>query len=73
MTSTITNPIAPADVEDFYADILSGRGDRWRLIEIDKITGTKKKMTGRQLRRQFESHSSDLAVSGLLAKANRLH
>jgi hypothetical protein len=73
MPTLTTGPIGPADAEAFYADILSGRGDRWRLIEIDKITGAKKKMTGRQLRRQFEAHSSDLAVSNLLAKANRLH
>jgi hypothetical protein len=72
--TTPLGPITPADVAAFYADILSGRGDRWSLIETDKITGKKKKMTGRQLRRQFEANAADdLIVSGLLARANRLH
>ncbi len=60
------------DWEAFLGEILSGALDHCEITQTDR-TGEEEIMSGLTLRRRFEANAADLVVSGLLAKAGRLH
>jgi hypothetical protein len=72
-TPTMTaHPDNPSEWEAFREEIISGSLDDWKISEIDLISGIEEHMTGRTLRRRFEDHAADMAVSSMLARVASL-